>query len=204
MVDRARALEPGTDAVQGTLIGAVRSVGGDKVEDVWCTAADGPGITRCESLVGAVLGTGLGDHPAAPPAAETREAAQPPRPSPSTTGPITLFGRSVSFPTACTAKKAPDGGDATCKDGVSLSWRAYEEMEEATQAVEATLDALGVADDPSNFSCTIAGETAQCAEHAHAVAGITYVDGKAVAVLCLDEHASRDHSLCRAVLIQDP
>jgi hypothetical protein len=231
LVDRARALEPGTDAHRGTLIGTVRSTHGGEVQEVWCTAGDDPGAARCAELVGAVLGidearaaaTAARGAAAAPggaaagpaegnaegnaeavpegepdgvAAALVRAVPPPPRPS----GPVTVFGRALSLPTTCRAKAVADGGDASCSDGTSLSWRRFDDMQEAARGVEATLAALGESEASTPYGCTIVGEAAQCAEHEHAVAGLTYVDGKAVTVLCVGPRATRDHSLCKALL----
>lgn len=203
IVDRARALEPGTDAHHGTLIGAVRSVGPDAVEDVWCVASEAAAIVRCEHLLGAILAVERAEGAPAGPASGPGTAQVSARPAQreESRGPVTVFGRALSLPTTCTAKAADDGGDAMCRDGTSLSWRRFDEMSEATQAVEATLAGVGVTEDAASYACTIVGEVGRCAEHPEAVAGITYVDGKPVAVLCVGVMVTRENSVCRTLLI---
>jgi hypothetical protein len=114
---------------------------------------------------------------------------------------VSVFGRALSLPTTCTAKAMADGGDASCDDGVSLSWRRYEAMEEATETLASTLAALGEEEAVESFSCTVAGEVARCALHRHAVAGLTYLDGKPLAILCIGTSDPRSHSLCRALIL---
>ena len=94
-----------------------------------------------------------------------------------------------------------DGGDATCTDGATLSWRRFDEMHEASNVVHATLGALGDSSEGEAYPCTIAGEVARCEEHPRATAGLAYVDGKPVAILCLGVEGARSHSLCKAIML---
>lgn len=203
LVDRARALSPGTDVASATLVGVVRSVGSNDVEEVWCTAGDGAGAQRCQDLLGVVLSRAAQRAPDAPTesAASAATSAAPPLEKGKGGAPVTLFGRSVSLPTTCAAKPVEDGVDVRCADGASLSWRKFDEMNEATNMLHATLEALGSTDDGEAYACTIAGESGQCEEHERAVAGLAYVDAKPVAILCLNVNGPRTHSLCRAVLV---
>lgn len=191
LVDRAQAFLPGSERAHGTVIGTVRSVGQNNVEEVWCTAVDDVGVDRCKKLVGGFLATSSSEKIAdgASHAAST------------TSGPVTVFGRSLSLPTSCKVIAHGDGADASCSDGVSLSWRRYAEMSEATEAVQATLIGLGDADDGEAFACTIVGEAAQCESHPRAVAGVAYLDGKPVAVLCLGVVDALHHSLCKSIIV---
>lgn len=196
VVDRARALKPMAQVPDATLIGAVRSLGDARVQEVWCSSRDEAGDARCRQLVGAVLGSKL-DAPAA--AGEPSRASQP---APSSTGgsgaPAQLFGRALSLPTSCRVALLPDGGDASCADGASLSWRKLDSMEEASAQLTATLAAFELVDGQA-LSCTLMGEAAQCEDHGRALAGLSYLDGAPVAVACFAP-AARDHALCRAVL----
>ena len=88
----------------------------------------------------------------------------------------------------------------SCSDGATLSWRRFEQMEEATSTVQATLEALGDSSEGEPYPCTIAGETARCEEHPRAAAGIAFIDGKPVAVLCLGIANARTSSACRALM----
>ncbi len=197
LLDRARILDPATAAPEGAVIGTVRSVSNDDVQEVWCASPEA-GYERCKALVGAFLSTGL-EPPAAEASASSEGAAAPHEEK----VPVTVFGRSLSVPTTCKAKLVPGGGDASCKDGVTMSWRRYGRMEDATNAVAATLDALGDGSEGRPVRCTIAGEPAQCEVHPRAVAGITYLDGKPLAVLCLGVADALHNSLCGAVMHAD-
>lgn len=211
LVDRARALTPGTDVASATLVGVVRSVGANDVEEVWCTASDGAGAQRCQDLLGIVLSRPTESAPddsasvssstPASPSTSEEVAAAKPKTNGASSAPVTLFGRSVSLPTTCAAKVVEDGVDAKCSDGASLSWRKLEEMSEASSMLHATLEALGTTTEGEPYPCTIAGESAQCEEHERAAAGLAYVDGKPVAILCLNVDHPRAHSLCKAVLV---
>lgn len=208
LVDRARALTPGTDVAAATLVGVVRSVDANHVEEVWCSATDQAGAQRCEDLLGVVLSQPVGSPVDAAKTSlpeEASEAASKAPAKPHGSGaPVTLFGRSVSLPTTCAAAAVEDGVDAKCTDGASVSWRKFEEMDEATNMLSATLQALGDESEGEAYPCTIAGEKARCEEHEQAAAGLAYVDGKPVAVLCLNVKGARSHSLCRAVLAPLP
>jgi hypothetical protein len=202
LVDRARALTPGTDVASATLVGVVRSVGANDVEEVWCSASDAAGAQRCQDLLGVVLSRPTESAPSETSSTTSGEvAATSAKPSGKNGAPVTLFGRSVSLPTTCAGKAVDDGVDAKCEDGASLSWRKFEEMSEATSMLHATLEALGDSSEGEAYPCTIAGESAQCEEHERAAAGLAYVDAKPIAVLCLNVDAPRAHSLCKAVLV---
>lgn len=212
IVDRARALTPGTDVASATLVGVVRSVGANDVEEVWCSASDAAGAQRCQDLLGVVLSRPTESAPSdAAPARETMTTTTTSAEALATSngatgasvksGPVTLFGRSVSLPTTCAGKAVEDGVDAHCADGSSLSWRKFEEMSEATSMLHATLEALGTSSEGEAYACTIAGESGQCEEHDRAAAGLAYVDAKPVAILCLNVDTPRTHSLCKAVLV---
>jgi hypothetical protein len=204
LVDRARALTPGTDVASATLVGVVRSVSSNEVEEVWCSSGDAVGAQRCQDLLGVVLSRPAESAPADPPKAVTEGEGKEPstaNKSAKAGAPVTLFGRSVSLPTTCSASAVDGGVDAKCQDGASLSWRTFEEMSEATSMLHATLEALGNSGEGETYPCTIAGESAQCEEHERAAAGIAYVDAKPVAILCLNVEAPRAHSLCKAVLV---
>lgn len=195
-VDRARALAPMASAPEATLIGAVRDVGEHRVQEVWCTSRDPSGDARCRELVGAVLGTGL--EPKAPSTTAPAAAAPPTPTAPRATGPAHVFGRALSLPTTCSATLAADGGDASCGEGASLSWRKLETMDEAAAQLTATLAALDLTEGEP-YPCTLAGELAQCEDHGGAVAGLTYLDGAPVAVACFAPRA-REHALCKSLL----
>lgn len=204
LVDRARALTPGTDVASATLVGVVRSVGTNDVEEVWCSAGDAAGAQRCQDLLGVVLSRPTESAPSEGESATVSMSSIPAgtaKPGAKGGAHVTLFGRSVSLPTTCAANAVEDGVDAKCEDGSSLSWRKFEEMSEATSMLHATLEALGDTSEGDSYPCTIAGESATCEEHERAAAGLAYVDAKPIAVLCLNVDAPRAHSLCKAVLV---
>lgn len=193
LVERARLLAPLASTPVATLIGAVRSVGGRDVQELWCSSRDGAGDARCRDLVGAVLGTVPNDD--VPPAVDRDAAVSPPaRPG----APVMLFGRALSLPTSCTASTRPDGGDASCTDGASLSWRKLATMEEASETLVATLAALDFTEG-APYPCTVASEPGRCEDHGGAAAGLCYLDAAPVAVACFAVDA-KTHSLCAAVL----
>lgn len=193
-VERARALAPLAQQPVATLIGTVRDVGGHDVQEVWCSSRDGAGDQRCRALVGAVLGV-------VPSAAGTSgtEGGAGLRAVARSSGPANVFGRALSLPTSCAATMRPDGGDASCGDGATLSWRKLDSMEEASELLTATLAALGLTEGQP-FACTLVGEVGQCEDFGGAVAALAYLDGTAVAATCLGVSAAREHALCRAVL----
>lgn len=196
VVDRARALKPVAAVPDATLIGAVRSLGDARVQEVWCTSKDEAGDARCRQLVGAVLGSKLDNAATAGEASRAQERSPPP---PGSSGaPAQLFGRALSLPTTCHVALQADGGDVSCADGASLSWRRLDSMEEASAQLTATLAAFELVDGQA-FSCTLMGEAAQCEDHGRALAGLSYLDGAPVAVACFGP-AAKDHALCRAVL----
>jgi hypothetical protein len=190
VLDRARAMTPLNDTPAGLLLGVVRALEGRDVQEIWCTAKDDAGDRRCRDLIGAVLGGHTDEQPKVGAATATPKVVK-------SNGPVTLFGRSVSLPTSCSAKMLAEGADASCEDGASASWRKFETMEEATETVTSTLAALGSEVEPEPFNCVVGGETAQCEDHETAVAGLTYIDGKPVGVLCL---APMEHALCKALI----
>ncbi|OGQ10052.1 MAG: hypothetical protein A2138_21740 [Deltaproteobacteria bacterium RBG_16_71_12] len=195
-VDRARVLAPLATEPVATLIGAVRDVGGREVQEVWCSSHSDDGDRRCRELVGAVLGTIPGEpaRDAAPGQAARAGAAPPVRMS----GPPNVFGRALSLPTSCRGTLRPDGGDASCDDGASLSWRRLATMDEASAALVGTLAALDLTEGVP-FPCTVAGEPGQCEDHGGAIAGLAYLDGAPVAVACFTRGA-RAHALCGAIV----
>lgn len=186
LVDRARAFLPGSDVAGATLIGVQRSLGSDKMEEIWCTAGDPAAAARCQDLLEAALSGLAAGGVSAPP---ERTAAGP-----------SLFGRALSLPAKCTATMQSDGGDVTCRDGALLSWRRYDDVNEAMGIVQATLLALGDTSEGTPYPCTIGGERARCEAHPRAAAGLSYLDGKPVAVLCLGVEDARSHSLCGAIM----
>ncbi|MBI1944748.1 MAG: hypothetical protein HYS27_03575 [Deltaproteobacteria bacterium] len=199
LVDRARVLAPLATQPVATMIGAVRGVGDKTVQEVWCSSRTAPGDRRCQELVGAVLGTvpggpesdgGLGDG--------VRERREAPWRAPRPGEPATVFGRALSVPTSCRATPRPDGGDATCDDGATMSWRKLRTMEEASEALVGTLAALDLTDGAA-FPCTVAGEVGQCEDHGNAVAALVYLDGAPVAVACFAPEA-KAHPLCVALV----
>ena len=196
-VDRARALAPLATHPIATLIGTVRDIGGHDVQEVWCSSKDDRGDQRCRELVGAVLGAIPGDagarsEPASATASSSTTTAAP-------SGPVTVFGRALSLPTSCSATLRPDGGDATCVDGASLSWRKLDSMGDASELLTGTLAALGLADGQP-YPCTLAGEVGQCEDRGSAVAGLAYLDGAPVAVACLGAKDARTHALCTSIM----
>jgi hypothetical protein len=209
LVDRAQAKEPGSDLVKGTLLGVVRPLANGASQEVWCSCGDNAGVDRCKALVGAVLGsareastaTTSNGATSASGATSTNGATSDAGSPPQGSGPATVFGRALSLPTSCVVQQRDDGGaDAKCKDGASLTWRKFNDMDEASQTVNATLAALGDEDDGDGFACTIVGEVGRCEAHAHGLAGLTYLDGKALAVLCVGVSDPVHHSLCRALM----
>lgn len=208
LVDRARALAPG-EIANATLVGVVRSLGSHEVEEIWCSSRDAAGAVRCDELLGVVLAAPVGGT-AGDAARDTTgstenallESAAHKVAAPR--GAATLFGRALSLPTTCTARMVSDGGNATCDDGASLSWRRYELVEEAASIIPATLAALGDSSEGVAYPCTIAGERGRCEQHPRAAAGLAYVDGKPIAVLCLGVTGPRTHSLCKAVMVPTP
>lgn len=191
-VDRARVLAPLATEAVATLIGTVRDIGGGDVQEIWCSSRDGAGDRRCRELVGAVLGTVPGARDAGAAAATSSVATARPGQPP------TVFGRALSLPTSCRGAALPDGGDASCDDGASLSWRRLATMEEASEALVGTLAALDLTTG-APFPCTVAGEVGSCEDHGGAVAGLAYLDGVAVAVACFAPKA-KNHALCLAVV----
>ncbi|HEY4221463.1 MAG TPA: hypothetical protein VGO62_08975 [Myxococcota bacterium] len=202
LLDRARALAPGSDDAKGTLVAASRSVGGHAVQDVWCSSDDDAGFSRCKNLLGAVLGNSNDDvHSETAAAAAAR--LPPPSAAPArTSGPTNVFGHALSLPTSCLVSTLPDGAQAVCeggKDG-TVSWHRFDEMADATQAVRAAFDALGSNDDGSGFSCTLMGEPAQCEAHERALAAIAYMNGKPVAAICSGVGDPVHNGICRALI----
>lgn len=195
-VDRAQALAPMARTPEATLIGTVRDVGEARVQEVWCTSREERGDQRCRELVGAVLSTRLESA-----VAQSDGAAAPvPGAGPSSAGarPAQVFGRALSLPTTCSVALLDDGGDATCADNASLSWRRLETMEEAAAQLTGTLAALDLVEGQP-FPCTVMGEVGQCEDHGRAVAGLSWLDGAPVAVACFAPGA-REHALCRAIV----
>lgn len=224
VVDRARAMLPGSDDASATLVGTVRSTSGSAVQEVWCQAADAPGVERCVQLLGALLPrlderTQEPSTQAGPSATEDDERASLTELGPASpaqagegagstgsagggkSGPVRTLGRSLALPASCEAVPRSDGGEARCRDGTHLVWRRFEEMAAAVQMIEASLMSVGIEGDGESFPCTVFGEVARCAAHPGAVAGLTYLDGKAVGALCIGAEAARSHVGCSALLM---
>ncbi|MCC7071528.1 MAG: hypothetical protein IT383_09400 [Deltaproteobacteria bacterium] len=193
LVDRAQLLAPLATLPVATMIGAVRGLGGREVQELWCSSRDSAGDARCRQLLGALLGTlpkdVAGKH------TTTGGGDPPPR---RMSGPLTLFGRALSLPTSCTGALRPDGGDAHCDDGATLSWRKLPTMDQASEALVGTLAALDLGDGEP-YGCTVASEPGQCQDHGRAAAGLCYLDGAPITVACFAVNA-KAHPLCVSVL----
>jgi hypothetical protein len=187
LVTRAQALLPLSETPTVTWLGVVRTLDDGGAEQLACSSTDERGAARCEGIVGALMSAHASGGLPAPRSARS---------------PASAFGRALSMPTACDVSEvSKKSGAARCDDGVQLTWAVHASMEDAVQALQAQLDATGESADGAPFACTILGEVGQCEQRARAIAGATYVDGEAVAVVCLGATDLKKHGACRALIL---